>query len=496
MDKPAEPGRWFAFPLTTLYALIVLNTIAAHEPWRDEAQTWLMGRDATLAETFALLPYQGHPALWYLMVRVLVRLGFPYYSMGFLHGLLAVANAFLVLRFAPFPRLTRALLVFSFWMFWMYAVEARVYAVGLLLLFLIAWRYPRRHEQPLVHGLLIFLLFNSNLHMAFLAGALAAAFGVEILARKAWTRDRLAALGLMGLGAVALLWQFHWLQAPADNMYGGVFARINAAEKLPKAAACAFFPGSQPVYEVLIPPALALIALMFFSLLSRPLAAGFLAAHLAGMGLMLWLTSPLDRHYGLILLGAIFALWVGHYEPERSYLQRFRWPDYSRRSQILWCALNVSLLASLVAGWRVSYQERKYDFSGTKRMAEFILRNNLAGLPIAAHRYAHLSSIAPYFPGKSFWYIGIGKPATYVRQDIAHRRANELSNEAALDLLATQIPAGPPLLLLLDRPLEHETAGFQLIHWVADTVGGTDEKCWLYLRGPQGPAPAGAIGPR
>ncbi|MBU1694174.1 MAG: hypothetical protein KKC51_09460, partial [Verrucomicrobia bacterium] len=167
-----KDSRLFALLLTALYAWLVLTTLRAHELWRDEAQTWLIGRDTSLGEMFSLSRYQVHPALWYLLVRPLARLGAPYASMGLLHVGLAIGSVFMVLRFAPLPRLTRSLFVFSAWMFWMYAIESRVYAVGILLLFLIAWRYPDRHDRPWLHGVLIALLFNSNFHMVFIAGAL------------------------------------------------------------------------------------------------------------------------------------------------------------------------------------------------------------------------------------------------------------------------------------------------------------------------------------
>ncbi|MBU1692647.1 MAG: hypothetical protein KKC51_01655, partial [Verrucomicrobia bacterium] len=472
----------FALLLTALYAWLVLTTLRAHELWRDEAQTWLICRDASLGEMFSLLRYQGHPALWYLLVRPLAQLGLPYETMGLLHVSLAIGSAFLVLRFAPLPRLTRALLVFSFWMIWMYAIESRVYAIGILLLFLIAQGYPDRHARPWRHGLLIALLFNSNLHMAFLAGALTLGFAWETLRRRTWDARHGAALALMAAGALALAWQFDFFRAPGDNMYRGSFAWERNPTAILRGITTAFFPGVQNFYEYLAPAAVAVLLLLIFALLTRPVCLWFVASHVLGMSLLLWLTSALSRHYGLFLLGGIFALWVAPYHEDPVRWRIPRLPGFEQRSRLFLWALNLCLVFSLYEGWKLHAMDRKHDYSGTCRMAEFFVREGLAGYPVAIHRYAHLSSIAPYFPGKKFWYIGIGEWVTYVRQDAVHHRANEMSHEDAVRLLEQQVPVGEPLLLLTDKPLKIVPAGYWPVFKVDDTVRGTDEMCYLYFR--------------
>ena len=480
-------GWWneqaFAILLTAVYAWLVLGTIRVHEPWRDEAQTWLINRDASLGEMFSLLRYQAHPALWYLLVRPLARLGMPYSSMGLLHGLIAIGNAFLVLRFAPLPRLTRALLVFSFWMVWMYAIESRVYAIGILLLFLIAWQYPDRHARPWLHGALVGLMFNSNLHMFFLAGALLAAFAWETIRARTWDGRHVLALALMAAGALALAWQFDFFRAPADNMHGGAFLWSNPPTVILRGITTAFFPGVQNFYEYFAPPALAVLLLFFFALLTRPVSLWFMTAHVIGMSLLLWLTSALSRHYGLFLLGGVFALWVAQDQNDRPSRWLSKLPGFGRRSKLFLWALNLCLVFSLYQGWKLHAMDRKNDWSGTRKMAEFIIREGLAGYPIAVHRYANLSSIAPYFPGKKFWYIGIGEWATYVRQDAAHRRANDIPHDEIVPILEQQVPPDTPLLLLTDKPLKRAPPGYSQVYKVDDTVQGTDEMCYLYFRG-------------
>ena len=51
----------------TAYGSLVFAAIAHHEPWSDEAQAWLMGRDTGFGDLlFRALRYEGSPGLWHV----------------------------------------------------------------------------------------------------------------------------------------------------------------------------------------------------------------------------------------------------------------------------------------------------------------------------------------------------------------------------------------------------------------------------------------------
>ena len=55
-----------------LYAAVLGVAIPFHEPWADEAQAWVIARDSKFWELFRYrLHYEGHPADWYFLLRVL-----------------------------------------------------------------------------------------------------------------------------------------------------------------------------------------------------------------------------------------------------------------------------------------------------------------------------------------------------------------------------------------------------------------------------------------
>src|SRR5580700_15313 len=82
------------------YALLVALTIHRHEPWSDEAQSWLLGRDASLPWLWGhLLHYEGTPGLWQTLVHALIRLGLSYSAYNFVSASLALAAVYLLLRY-------------------------------------------------------------------------------------------------------------------------------------------------------------------------------------------------------------------------------------------------------------------------------------------------------------------------------------------------------------------------------------------------------------
>ncbi|MEA2464906.1 MAG: hypothetical protein QOJ98_2653, partial [Acidobacteriota bacterium] len=170
--RDPRPERWFIAVVFGLYAAITLVVALHHEPWRDEADPWLLIRDGGVLTMLARTGYVGMPALWYLAVTPLVKLGLPYGSMTLLNLAFAWAAALLFLIAAPFPRYVRALFVFSYFAAYEYSVLARPYALAMLLLFcaLAAWR--NRAARPMPFAISVALLANATPHTLILGAML------------------------------------------------------------------------------------------------------------------------------------------------------------------------------------------------------------------------------------------------------------------------------------------------------------------------------------
>src|SRR5271170_6363512 len=128
MEKVTPRDRPLIILALGAYGLLVGATIHRHEPWADEAQSWLLARDASLAQLWGhLLHYEGTPGLWQTWVHLLIRLGLPYSAYGFVSGSLGLIAVYLLLRYAPFPLFIRILLPFTYYLCYQYVVIARSY---------------------------------------------------------------------------------------------------------------------------------------------------------------------------------------------------------------------------------------------------------------------------------------------------------------------------------------------------------------------------------
>lgn len=135
---------WFVKNARSLIFIAYLSVVVAvmcfHEPWFDEAQSWLIARDSSFADLLTLRPhYEGHPPLWTLLLSIPAKTGVPY-EIG-LKGVqllcTALLGGWLIFR-APFSKLAVFLLPFTYFLCFQYGVTSRPYALLCAVLFMVA----------------------------------------------------------------------------------------------------------------------------------------------------------------------------------------------------------------------------------------------------------------------------------------------------------------------------------------------------------------------
>src|SRR4051812_40575150 len=70
-------SAWAWAPALAAWCALVAWVLPLHEPWFDEAQAWLIARDATLWEILGRMSYEGSPPLWHLLLAPLAKAGAP-----------------------------------------------------------------------------------------------------------------------------------------------------------------------------------------------------------------------------------------------------------------------------------------------------------------------------------------------------------------------------------------------------------------------------------
>ena len=190
--------------LFAAWLAVTLLLLAQHVFWRDEVRAFSFALQGdTVVDMLRMLHGEGHPALWYLLLRgahaiVPAREVLP--AVGYLVGL---AAASLFAFKAPFRPQTIALVLFSSFALTEYPIVARNYGISMLLPFVLAHLYPRWRDRGPAIGLLLLLLCNTNVPSCLLAAAFLLFWLVELLGEEGLRWHRKYAIFILNAAIAA-----------------------------------------------------------------------------------------------------------------------------------------------------------------------------------------------------------------------------------------------------------------------------------------------------
>ena len=379
---PATPSASFNpwwriadFGVLGFWIAIVGFILPYHEKWADEAQAWLLARDLDLRTLwFHELRYEGSPGLWHTILWIAQHVFHARYdSIGYIGMAGATAGVALLIFQAPFPRIIRWPLAFTYFMVYQYAVIARPYTLLPLLAFAAAILFKDiRHPERMT--LVLILLANLSLHGTVLAGCFGLAYLIEAL--KSWrtleTRVRTRYWICLGVMALTFVFLFIILKPTPDVE---VFAVRREFAQLPPAEQ-ALQPGLVDKLEAVVSGAF--LDYWLPSTLFILLAGGwcllrkrFLTFALP-VGAMLALYTAVHgaaHHHGTVFIAAITALWIAWPDPE----ERARFSAWQRRALQGMVALLLGLCALNIWDAEVAiHREYLYPYSGAPDAARYL----------------------------------------------------------------------------------------------------------------------------
>ena len=247
----ADKKNLMLFVVFIVICAFNFHLVINHECWRDEAQAWLIARDCTLTadSLFTVTAYEGHPALWFLILMPFAKLGAPYYSLKFI-SLLFVSLALAVFLFATkLPAWFKILFSFTPIFIGFYAVPARTYSFCAVLIMLIAVLYPHKEDKPILFGIVLALQLQTLTIMGgFVVGCCIYWFAETIYFNLIKNKD-VKKLLLNGVGlflpllsAIFLLWEFRYIGA----VVGG--NSIGSVREMAAAIVYAIIEGAKALY--------------------------------------------------------------------------------------------------------------------------------------------------------------------------------------------------------------------------------------------------------
>jgi hypothetical protein len=405
LAKDRETDWRFTWLLCIPYLAFLIWMQAHHEMWRDEIHPWTLAR---LANGFSDLVtgdrlYEGHPPLWFWYLHVWTWFVKAAWGIQAATIAAATAAAAILVRFAPFPRYLKVLLLFSYFFGYEYTVMSRNYVLGWLLVCIVCALDHRVRTRYLALavalGLLALTSFYGLVMCIFLLGYFL--LGQTRLALESPNNrpPRVLALSLppralatVAIVGAAILFCLATIEPPDPNPYSPGFewnqAKVSAIPRMlfrVTTGIVPWAPGWNPEFwwgtQVFWENNLLLAAGVGTALLVLALVALYPSWRLALVYAAATVTMAMfqqvrhegcTRHWGHYFMFLVVCAWLARNAlPHRRHLP----------ATLLLSAIVLGQAPTLIAATVV---DTRGPFSGGRETAAFIEQAGLQDLPIVA----------------------------------------------------------------------------------------------------------------
>jgi len=508
--RGARPDSAFALGVTLLFVLVCGFVLPFHEMWRDELQAWLIARDSsTIRDLFAAIRYEGHPAIWYLLLFGVTRITHRPEAMQLLHLAIAAGAVFLFARAAPFPKWARLLFCLGYFTVYEYGVIARNYSLGLVFLYAAAAFFPRRREHPWVLGLLLALAA----HTSVLALIVAAAFAGTVLVEPLLDLERRArmapAVKTFGLAFVAILVAYRLVQLPVDSGFVEPWAlqwsRLHMEKTIGSFAnALLPIPGGRSTWGDLwletvshhVAPALALVLVACMLPYFNRRKVGFVMFAAGTSALLLGFYTKLGgslRHHGFFFVNLVLAVWMAEIVVvEKSRDAERAGEKVAANALVIGLATCVLVLHAVVAAISVG-QDVALVFSAGRATATLLEEHGLDDVPLVGHRDYSLPPVLGYLRQRTVYYPYTRRDGSFIRLDSERGRYHPTDEEVFEAARALGRRSGSAAGVVFNRmPLDSESdiaavgaaAGAESLGCVAADVVRPESYCVFRIPAP------------
>lgn len=459
-----------AFP----FLILLYVQLAHHVMWRDElnglAIAWA---SPTIPSLFWHIHHEGHPWLWYVILWIPSRFTQSVLVLKIVQGIVSTAIILFVALRSPFRTWVKALVLAGYFFVFEYTVVSRMYGV-LLLAFVIYLHWRTTHpDSPIVSAVLLGIMASVDTIGIILSFALLLEYAYTAFVRRGTSPlfSRKTAIMAFAIYAAVALFAV-WSAKPAADVSwrttGKPFAFVKDMGYLYETflhyTVLPFLPVKSPrsnffwnpvlhrglaAYSV---PMVIVLAMIYFSFRRRRgllLMIGFTIVAGTALGYLIYPGS--ERHFGVVFLAFLAAVWIVRAEDPSILLPI---PVY-----ILLAISALSSVWAVVGSW-------KRPFSNNKAAAEWIVANHLQHMPLVGQEDTSVIGVAEYL-NRPIYQIECSCEDTYLL--FSSRRDNYTTDEAPQRILqAAHFYHDQPLLFVLVNQMtpEEEKAlkeeGFQI----------------------------------
>lgn len=502
--------KHYALGLTFLFLGVSAFTASYHEMWRDEIQAWLLARDSgSVFELLAHLKYEGHPGLWHLCLLPLTRITHSPVIMQIFHLLIAGVTVYLFVRYAPFNFLQKFLFCFGYFILYEYAILARNYALGLLLIIILCILFKERYKRFISVGCVLFLLAHTSAHALILTIAVGVALCCEYVCHccrltpfiqedETTEEKRAVWIGfvLIGIGITTSVLQ---LNPPPDTGFAVEWRFAYESEefsKVIKLISYAFLPipefalnfwnkhqlETYAFYQSIQIPLCCLLMLCgVLLLLKRPTALFiYLVAMLGLLSFFYIKYYGSMRHHGFLFITLLMTGWIHKDCPEIDLRSKF----FSELPQRLFSPFFTFIfICHFIGGITAVVLEHRHVFSYGKQVAEYITANDMQNMQMVGEIDYAASTIVGYLEKDQIHYVHGNRPGSFVRWDDVREPDVDIPDiqvAKVANVLRTQ--TSQDILIIMNRALDPELIAQYNLNLLVEFIGSIvdDEGFYLY----------------
>lgn len=381
-----------------IFIIIALFVGAHHEPWADEAQAWLIARDASVSEIlFEIERYEGTPPIWHLLLKFLIVLGYKYEYLYLISVFFSSLGVGLMLFKLDIPKPLKILLPFTYFFLYEYTVKARSYCLILPTLVLIADTYKDRESKPILYNFLLGFLATISLHTAIISGMLYILELYEIFLKitneKNTEKYQKEIWSMTILGILYILIIICVIPSP------DVCVSINALNFQGDSPLVIFiyllarfleaFTLSIDYGIVQIVISAIFVSILLFAILFKNKSSKLFISIFVPLCLFLFLIRIATHHIGIIFLTFLFCLYLS----KESIVEK--------NKKVVTVMLIILAIIQIIWSVNTIIPEIKYNYSASRELSDYIKTMDYKDMKIYAFGYYPVA-ILPYFEENIF----------------------------------------------------------------------------------------------
>jgi hypothetical protein len=377
------------FKITSFILFVVLAFIIGihHEPWADEAQSWLIARDTRLTKLPLVMAYEGSPALWPIVLKIFIYFGIDYQHLFIIPLIFSSLGIWLLIYKSKLPLGIRIFLPFTYYIFYQYTIVARSYCLVLPCIELIALTYKDRTKKPHFYGILLILLSSISVHMLLLSGILFILYCLDIYGLIKQNENKIIVILniviviIIGASYIFTVW---YLRTPSDCSYTAARFNLNIIHIIllfcARIGEVLIF-NSLQIYGIVV----FMILILLFNLYYKANFKFYIIASVVWIFLSSFFCNK--WHIGLIFLSILLALQIS--SPKRKFTDK-------RINNCIYLLIGVVFCVQISWSFTAAYYDYNEDYSGSYEAAKFIKENHYENSKIYGLGY-YPTAIEPYF---------------------------------------------------------------------------------------------------